>query len=209
MKSRRITASACAILLCSGALADNKREADAHQHGHGALNIALEGETLSIEVETPGADILGFEHDAETAEDKATVQKAREILADPIALFGLTDAADCSVTEVEIEIGGDETDHDEHGEEHAHDDDHDHGDEHAEEEKHDHGDDHAHDHGEEHSEVHAHYTLNCTQPDALGGIDLRAFFEAFPNSEELDAAVLTEAGQASGEITPASPSLSF
>ena len=220
MKSSLITASALTAFFCAGALAEEKREADAHQHGHGALNVALEGETLSIEMETPGADILGFEHMAKATEDKATVEKARKTLADPVSLFGLSAAAGCSVTDAEIEIGADGDEHhdeDEHhdDEEHAEKDDHDaHDEDHAEKDEHDHEDEHEHgdDHADEeesHSEVHAHYMLTCTAPAEIAGLDLTAFFEAFPNAEELDAAILTEDGQASGEITPASPMLTF
>ena len=201
MKSSLITASALTAFFCAGALAEEKREADAHQHGHGALNVALEGETLSIEMETPGADILGFEHMAKATEDKAKVEKARKTLADPVSLFGLSAAAGCSVTDAEIEIGADGDEHHD-DEEHAEKDEHDH------EDEHEHGDDHA-DEEESHSEVHAHYMLTCTAPAEIAGLDLTAFFEAFPNAEELDAAILTENGQASGEITPASPTLTF
>ncbi len=195
MKFSLLSASALTALLATGALAEDKRQADAHQHGHGVLNVALEGGTLSIEMETPGTDILGFEHIAETEDDKATVRQARETLGDPVALFGLAVAAECDVTESEIEIGADEDDHDES---HADKDDHDH------EDGHDDKDD-----DDSHSEVHAHYTLTCSAPAKLTGLDLGAFFAAFPNAEELDAALLTDSGQAGGEITPASPTLAF
>ena len=35
-----------------------ERELDAHQHGHGVVNIAIEDQTLWIELEAPGADIV-------------------------------------------------------------------------------------------------------------------------------------------------------
>ena len=218
MKSYLVATSAFTVFLCTGVLAEEKRAADAHQHGHGVLNVALEGETLGIELETPGADILGFEHAAEADEDKATVEQARKTLSDPVALFGLPGSAGCKIAEAEIEIGADETDHDDHDddhhEEHADDkhDDHDddHHEEHAED-KHGH-DEHDEDHAEEgetHTEVHAHYTLNCTAPAKITGLNLTGFFAAFPNAEELDAAILTDNGQASGEISPDSPKLTF
>lgn len=196
MKSTLITVSIFTALSCVSALAEDKRAADAHQHGHGALNVALEGDTLSIELETPGADILGFEHTAETEGDKATVRKARETLGNPVALFGLPDAAGCSVADADIEIGADGEHHEDDDHDHEHDDDHKHGDEHAHEE-------------DTHSEVHAQYTLTCTAPSNVTALDLSGFFAAFPNAKELDAAVLTDAGQASGEITPAATVLTF
>ena len=243
MKSYLAATSAITLFLCSGALAEDKRAADAHQHGHGVLNVALEGETLGIELETPGADILGFEHAAEADEDKATVEQARKTLSDPVALFGLPGSAGCKVTEAEIEIGADETDHDDHDddhhEEHAdgdHDDhDDDHHEEHADEDHDDHDDDHHEEHADDdhddehdkhaddekhghddhaeeeasHSEVHAHYTLTCDAPAKITGLDLTNFFATFPNAEELDSAILTDNGQASGEITAEAPKLTF
>jgi hypothetical protein len=51
--------------------ADTKhREAGAHTHGHGKVNIAIEGKQLFIELEAPGADIVGFEHKAKTASER-------------------------------------------------------------------------------------------------------------------------------------------
>ena len=211
MKFLPITATAMTAFLSTGALAEDKRGADAHQHGHGALYVALEGETLAIELETPGADILGFEHAAKAAEDKATVEKARKILSNPATLFGLPGAAGCTVTDAEIEIGADEEHADNHGDDHGHDEhsDEDH-DKHADDE---HGhDEHHDDHADEetsHSEVHVQYTLTCGAPSKITGLDLTEFFAAFPNAEELDAAILTDDGQASGEITADSPKLTF
>lgn len=50
MKSYLVATSAFTVFLCTGVLAEEKRAADAHQHGHGVLNVALEGETLGIEL---------------------------------------------------------------------------------------------------------------------------------------------------------------
>ncbi len=209
-------------VLSAPVFAEGTREADAHEHGHGTFNMAIEGNVVAIELETPSFDLLGFEHEANSDLEKAVVETAREALADPIALFGLPKDAGCRVSEAEIEIGADETHHDDHDDEH-HDDDKDH-DDHAEKDDHDdehhdddkdhddHGDhdDHAEGEGEsEHSEVHAHYELTCDAPDQVNAVNMTQYFNSFPNAEELDAAILTDAGQASGELEPDSPELSF
>ena len=72
-----------------------QRQAGAHEHGRGTLNIALEGSRLSMELEAPGADIVGFEHKAKTQKQKAAVEKAKKQLAAPQALFELPAAAGC------------------------------------------------------------------------------------------------------------------
>ena len=40
----------------------SERSLGAHQHGHGRVNLVLDGQDLWLELEAPGADIVGFEH---------------------------------------------------------------------------------------------------------------------------------------------------
>ena len=170
--------------------------------------MAIEGDTVAIELETPAFDILGFEHEPKSDAELEAVERARGALADPVVLFGLSEAARCSVTEAEIEIGAEAEHHDEH-DDHAEGEEHD---DHAHEEEYDDhaGEDAHHDEDDEaHSEVHAHYTLTCGAPDQIGSVNMSRYFETFPNAEELDAAILTDAGQASGELEADSPELSF
>ena len=145
------------VSLTTPAVAETTRELHAHEHGVGALNIAVEGETVLMEFRAPGADIVGFEYEAESAEDRAAIDSAVAVLAKPLELFVLPAAAQCSVTQasaaLEIEADEDAHDHDDHADEHAHDDHHDHDhDDHAEAEGHD---DHEHDHND-HAEAEAH-----------------------------------------------------
>ena len=83
---------------------DEKRELDAHEHGHVELKIAVDGQTLSMQLEAPGENIVGFEHEAKTAEQKAAVDAALKQFKDPTALFTLPDAAGCAVASNEAEI---------------------------------------------------------------------------------------------------------
>ena len=84
--------------------ADEHRELGPHVHGHGTLNIAVEGKRVSMELEVPGMDIVGFEHDATTADQKAAVEKAKAQLAQPLALFKLPAAAGCTVADAKVEL---------------------------------------------------------------------------------------------------------
>lgn len=215
-----------------GALAeDEHRELDAHEHGHGALNIAVEGSRMVMELEVPGADIVGFEHVAESAEDKAKIEAARAVLAKPLDLFVLPAAAGCAVETAEVSLIGDEhDDHDEHADEHddhdEHADDHEdehadehadeHEDEHAEEHEDEHGDEHADEHADEHeeedgavhSEFFAAYELVCDDAAAVTDITF-AYFDAFPGAEELEVGVITDAGQAAFEVERDSPAITI
>lgn len=164
---KRIAMTALAGLVAPMAMADEQRELGAHVHGVSQLELAVEGDQLTLALRAPGADITGFEHAAESAEDKAAVADALALLARSEAIFAFPEAAGCVLVEANAELEGegahdhDDHDHDDHDHE-AHDhDEHDH-DEHAhddhdhdahEHEDHDH-DDHDHE-GHEHDE-HAH-----------------------------------------------------
>ena len=172
----------------------------AHEHGVGQLNLAIEGSEVEIELIAPGADIVGFEHAAETAEQKAAVSAAADRLEDGAALFVLPEAAGCSLEEAEGESSLlSEADH--HDEEHE--DEHEHGHEHEHEDEHD----HAQDEGG-HAEFHAHYHFDCTEVEAVSEL-ATTYFEQFPAAERLSVQYLTGRGQGAADLTPANPRLRF
>ena len=108
------TLSIVALLAAVPALAEEKRELDAHVHGVGVLNIAAEGSDVLMELEVPGADIVGFEYAAKTDADRKAVDAAVATLATPLDLFVLPAAAGCSVTEARAALEM-EDEHAEHG----------------------------------------------------------------------------------------------
>ncbi len=167
-----------------------KRELSAHEHGHSALNVAIEGDRIEMEIIAPGADIVGFEHVAESAEDKAAVAQAEETLGDPIGLFGIAEAAGCVIDAAAVEIEGEEH-HDDH-DDHAH----------ADEDHHEHAE---HKDEASHNEFRAGYALTCSAPDALDRIDFTAFFEAFVGAEEVEVSVISEKGQSGYEVKRDAP----
>lgn len=208
-------------LIAAGLAQAETRELDAHQHGHGTLNIAFEGSSMVMELEAPGADIVGFEHPAESAADRALIDAAIADLAKPLDLFVLPAAAGCTVTSAAASLVGedDHDDHDAHGDEHAdHKDDHEdghkdgHDDDHADAKKdeHDHADDHS-DHadeeaGESHTEFHAEYALTCAAPSAIDVITF-AYFKRFPNAAELDIQMISDKGAKGFEVESDDPQL--
>ena len=72
------------------AAASETRHADAHEHGHGQLTIAIEGSMIEMEIEIPGADIVGFEHPPETAEQHEIFDAGKAKLSKGDALFQVT-----------------------------------------------------------------------------------------------------------------------
>ena len=55
-----------------------------------------------IELETPGADIVGFEHPARSDADKAAIADATARLGDPVGLFGIPSQASCALETVTV-----------------------------------------------------------------------------------------------------------
>ncbi|MCG8507770.1 MAG: DUF2796 domain-containing protein [Rhodospirillales bacterium] len=198
-------AFALSALLATTALG-SEREHGAHQHGHGQLNIAVEGHELEMELVSPGADIVGFEHHAESAADKQAIEEATALLKKGGTLFVPAAGAKCRLEEAHVESAMmEDDDHDHHAKEeahghdkeHAHEKEHEHEKEHAHEKEHGHG--HA-DHEETHSEFHVHYHFHCDNPDRLTHIDVR-FFEHFPGAEELEVQAISAKGQTAAELT--------
>ena len=162
--------------------ADEHRELGPHVHGHGNLNIAVEDKRVSMELEVPGMDIVGFEHDATTDDQKAAVEKAKAQLAQPLTVFKLPAAAVCSVADAKVELEA----------EHHHDGDAD--------------DDHDHDGHEGHKQFHVTYALDCAKPANLTAIDFD-YFKLFAGAHDLTVNVVTAKAQNSYEVSRDKPSL--
>ena len=195
-----IAASLVSLCVAQALAEGEKRELGAHEHGHSVLNIAIEGDRVEMEMIAPGADIVGFEHVAESEKDKAVVEQAEARLGEPLSLFAFSADAGCSVESASVEIEGEEH-HDEHAEE-----------AHADEKHHEEGEhaeaDHEGDEGEaSHNEFHAAYVLTCSTPDGLDGIDFAAFFDSFAGAEEVEVTVISEKGQSSYEVERDAPTV--
>ena len=189
------------VIVATPNFAQEARQLDAHEHGVGQLDIAFDGTQIGMELHAPGADIVGFEYGAESAEDRAAVDAAVAMLARPLDLFVLTDVAGCSVVNASAGLESEENldaQADEHGDEHA-------------DEKADHDDHTEEDHDENvseagHTEFHAQYLLTCANPTAVTDITF-AYFDAFPNALEVEVQVISDTGATSFEVERAAPTL--
>jgi hypothetical protein len=212
----RFVVSTAVLFAAASVAADETRQLDAHEHGVGALNIAIDGSTVVMELHSPGADIVGFEYAAKSDADRAAVDAAVATLAKPLSLFAIPAAAGCSVTMASASLEMSEHKHDHASGEHSHDHDHKH-DEHASDDhKHDehasddhkHDDHDGHDHAEEasHSEFHAEYALNCAEPSEMTEIVFN-YFDTFPNARELEVQIVSSSGAQAFEVERDAPTL--
>lgn len=162
------------------ALADEHRQLGAHVHGHGRLNIAIEDKTMSLELDVPAADIVGFEHEPKTQKEKAALDRARVRLADGLSLFTPSAEAQCAqksaAAGIEAGHSGEQGQHEPSGKEHAH------------------------------ADFHAEYAFECASPSQLKSMAF-GYFAAFPNAEELEISLISPKGQTSYEATRQKPAL--
>ncbi len=155
-----------------------EREVGAHLHGHGTVNMAIEGSTVWIELEAPGSDIVGFERAAESDEEIAAVAGAMALLESPLQLFALPPAAGCSVASATVALTGPGSE-EMHGKESS---------------------GTGHESGREsHTEFHAEYRLACAAPERIGTVGF-TYFSRFPAAQELDVNVITPARQSRYEV---------
>jgi hypothetical protein len=92
----------------------------AHEHGKITINAALENQTLSIELDAPAINVVGFEHAPRTDAEKAAVRDAAALLKSAQGLFGFPPAARCQRIASQLTAPHWESETDEGHEEHEH-----------------------------------------------------------------------------------------
>jgi hypothetical protein len=106
MPNKVVVLASVAVAFCavSAAAQGQRRQLAPHQHGHGTVNIAIDGSRVEIDLDVPAADILGFENAPATAAEKVAVERAAALLHDAASLFVMPAAAGCRVEDVEIKM---------------------------------------------------------------------------------------------------------
>lgn len=200
MPSKQVLAIVIGLSLSTVATAEEYRQHSAHVHGHVEFNIAQDGSDLLLEITAPGADVVGFEHAPENAEQEKTLQHAVATLEDSNALFAINPQAQCEIEEVHVEhsLGGQHEEHEHHDHEG-----HDH-DEHArhDHDKHEHDGHEGHDHSEhsDHGEFTVQYRFHCAQVGELSHIQTD-WFNQFPSTESVNVNLFTDTTQSATSLT--------
>ncbi|MFY0655280.1 MAG: DUF2796 domain-containing protein [Neptunomonas phycophila] len=171
---------------------------EAHEHGKVALTLAIEAGNVEVSWRSPAVNLVGFEHQPKTPEEKQKVEQTLLNLKQGYEQIVLPDSALCLLKEADIDTtlaahaeGHDHDDHDhEKHDGHGHDD-HDH----AEHDDHDH--DHDHD---GHADFSAKYTFECRHPEHLKQIEVN-LMPSYPGIDEIRYQAITPAGQTGGSLT--------
>lgn len=150
-----------------------------HVHGVASLQVAVDGDTLQLNLTSPLDNLVGFEHALRTDKEKAAVRALAARLKKADVLFVPTAAARCALTGVKLESpvidgallngGGSPP------ETHAHDD--------------------------EHAELFAEFVFRC-DGKSLHGLEVK-LFDVFRELRRIDAQVVSQRGQAAAKLTPA------
>ena len=169
--------------------ADKHRELGAHEHGAAELTVALSGNEVAINLQTPAFNVLGFEYAPKSDDEKGLLEESVAVL-EAGSLMQMNSDAQCTLTSATIQVDiADEEHEDEEYEDEEHSDD-------------------AHEE-ETHSDIDVSYTLDCQQPDIIESLDASALFEQFPNFEGIAVQWISDTQQSAANLTPEDPLLMF
>ncbi|MAW34205.1 MAG: hypothetical protein CMK56_07325 [Proteobacteria bacterium] len=168
---------------------------DAHLHGYAEANVVIDGNSLEFNLDSPSANIVGFEYEASTQSEIDTVKAAEKTLKNTKKMFSFKGTS-CQAKKVLVDVSAlldKKTDA-------AHNTEHDHHDEHHHDE---HGDD-----GEVHSDVEANYQFVCKDGSKLKSIAL-VLLNSFPAIETLKVDWVKDGKQGSVKLSGKSNEVEF
>lgn len=179
---RRLAVTATSLLL-SSILTISAQAHEAHVHGVGKLDVALDGRTLSLHLDSPLVNLIGFEHAAHSPAERKSAQNMATTLRNAANVFVTSDAAACKVSQVKLVSAaidpvllgeaatapapGSHEDHDGH------------------------------------ADLDADFTFQCAHPERLQTIDVR-LFDAFKGFISIDVQLVTAKRQGAARLTPSS-----
>jgi hypothetical protein len=161
---------------------------EAHVHGLARMNLAVDGQEVEIELDSPLANFVSFEHEPETDAQKQEVRRMAATLRKAEALFILPVEAKCRLEKVSLESGAISDDllsPEKPGQA---------------ESKHERHDEHSHD---GHGDIEAEISFVCLEPGKLNSMTVD-LFRAFPDLHEVEVQMLTSGKQGAAELVPES-----
>jgi hypothetical protein len=88
-------------LLPLAAVAAGFEQHAAHEHGKVTINLALDGNTLSAELDAPAINVIGIERAPRDAAERSSIDAANRWLAAGTGVLGVPPAAGCRLARVE------------------------------------------------------------------------------------------------------------
>ncbi|MCB1623250.1 MAG: DUF2796 domain-containing protein [Pseudomonadales bacterium] len=85
------------------AAADEFDQHTAHVHGSVVVNVAIDADRLTIEIDAPAGNVVGFEHAPRSADDRQRLAAAERWLRSGRGAIGVPAAADCRLDSVSLQ----------------------------------------------------------------------------------------------------------
>ncbi|MFT3960918.1 DUF2796 domain-containing protein [Propionivibrio sp.] len=180
---RAVGAAAMLMMLGTG-----NAQQHAHTHGRVELDVAIDTQAITLQIESPLDNFLGFERAPRTDAERKRVADMVARLNAADRLFQPDPGAECKLAKVDIEstvldLGGAKKEEDHH---HAHD-----------------GHDKKDDGGHEHADIDVTVVFACAKAAAARFIDVK-LFDAFKGIRTIDAQVAAPQGQFKHSLKPGS-----
>lgn len=170
------------LLVACACLVPAAHAAKGHAHGEGRLDVAIDKDSITLNLELPLDAAVGFERPPRNDKEQAALAAAARLLQEAAALFQPTPEAGCAVQSAQVHVpftGGD----DKHGQ-------------------------HAHAGETHHADIAAGYVFRCASPAALKGIET-TLFRHFKRLYRLETQRVGPAGQGAQRLTPKNPVLGW
>lgn len=182
MTPHHIRRHAALALALSTLLAGAAQAAGAHQHGVAALEVVVDGNSLTVTLDSPLDNLLGFERGPRTDAERKAVQAMAQRLRNAGTLLVPAAAAQCQLQGVDLAsdviapallaatpaaaaaapAAA----------------------------------------GSGHADLDASFRFQCAQPQALKSLDVAGLFQAFPRFKQLDAALAAPGAQRGAKLRP-------
>ena len=156
---------------------------EAHTHGIATLSISIEGEEVWLNLQSPAANIVGFEYRAQTEDELHFIDDAKATAAKPAELFKFK-GGNCSLDSSDLDFSA--VMPKAHAHNHSH---------------------HDHDH-ENHAEISLTYNYRCKQSNRLSGMHIEVQ-NAFPSIKYLEVQWINDNGSNAAMLDHHNHEISF
>lgn len=168
----------CTLAVALPASAVHAHGLGPHVHGTASLQVAAENDSLTLDMDTPLDNLLGFEHAPRNDKQKAAARKMAKSLRDAATQFVPTPAARCTLTSVHLEssvldpklLGEDSKPQHPAKQEEA-----------------------------GHADLDAGFVFRCASPKDLHDMEVK-LFDSFPNMHHIDVQIVGPHGQAGAKL---------
>ena len=190
MTPHRICRHTALVLALTSCLAGPAQAAGAHQHGVATLEVVADGNSLTVNLDSPLDNLLGFERGPRSEAERKAVQAMAQRLRNAATLLVPAAAAQCQLQGVDLAsdviapalLAATPAAASAAAPAAA---------------------------GSGHADLEAVFRFQCAQPQALKALDLAGLFQAFPRFKQLDAALAAPGVQRGAKLRPKQATLAW